>query len=186
MLIIAQPKSASTSLLYTLTEMLKIRASKGTKRKSFHITHEGFDRLQYYHTLIFERSPLDIKIMIDHRDMIYREHLLPCNRNFRILNKYKNFIVLLRKPEDSYNNYVRLGGKEDKELLQELKDFNNLYIKYLKNRKDILCINYKDLILNYKKTMNKIVKYWNIKSKVIPLKKEKYTGVGVKRLCKKQ
>lgn len=185
MLIIAQPKSASSSLLYTLSEMMKIKAHHGTKRKSFHILCDGYDRLQKYHTLIFERSPFDIMKMITAKNLIYREHLLPGKRTFKILNKYSNFIVLLRNPFHSYENYQKLLEKSNKVnelILDDLIHFNEGYREYIKTRPDILLVNYEDLILNYNETMNKIKKYWKIKSKIITLKKVKYTGNGIKKL----
>lgn len=182
MLIIAQPKSASTSLLFTLAKMMKIKPFKGTKRKSFHILEEGFEYIQKYHTLAFERSPIDVKEMIERKDILYREHLLPCKRVFKILDKYNNYIVLLRKPIDSYDNYCRLTKNfNEKLLLRDLEIFNSMYREYLKG-KDILIINYEDLVLKYNETMNKIKSYWKIKSKIIPLQKQNYTGEGIKRL----
>lgn len=182
MLIIAQPKSASTSLLFTLSKMMKLKAFRGTKRKDFHILEEGFDKLQYYHTLIFERSPLDVKIMIEHKKLLYREHLLPCKRTFKILDKYNNYIVLLRNPVDSYNNYCRITKNfNQKELLRELEMFNYMYRDYCKG-KNILIVNYEDLILKYNETITKIKTYWKIKSKTIPLLKQNYTGEGLRRL----
>jgi hypothetical protein len=188
MLLIAQPKSASTSLLITLADMMGIKAFRGTKRKDFHILHDEFIELQRYHTLIFERSPLDIMKMVKDKNLLYREHLLPCRRNFKILDKYNNFIVLLRDPEDSYDNYKRIlekNNKENKELLSELTMFYVRYEGYLDRRKDILCIYYKDLILDYNKTMKKIKAYWKIKGRIKKLKKENYTGVGISRLKKR-
>lgn len=187
MLIIAQPKSASTSLLFTLAKMMKVKAFIGIKRKKYDILHDGYEQIQKYHTLVFERTPLDIKIMIENKNILYREHLLPCKRNFKILDKYKNFIVLLRNPFDSYDNYKRMLEKTNKEnelILNDLILFNETYSEYLKNRPDILVINYEDLILNYNETIKKIFKYWKIKSKIIELDKQNYTGIGLKRLKK--
>jgi hypothetical protein len=181
MLIIAQPKSASTSLLYTLSKMLKGKAVHGTKRKAYDILNPGFERLQYFHTLIFERTALDVKNMIEMKKTVYREHLLPTERNLRILDKYNNYIVLLRNPEDSYDNYVRIMGKEDKKLLKELKDFNSKYRKYLED-KNILIVNYEDLVLDYVNTIIKIKRYWKINSKIRLLEKLNYTGEGEKKL----
>jgi hypothetical protein len=181
MLIIAQPKSASTSLLYTLSSMLKARTCHGTKRQSHDILNQGYDRLQFYHTLIFERSPLDIKNMVLNKKVVYREHLVPNERNLRILDKYNNYIVLLRNPEDSYNNYVRITGKEEKKLLKELTDFNVKYRRYLED-KDILVVNYEDLVLDYVNTIIKIKRYWKINSKIKLLEKLNYTGEGEKKL----
>lgn len=185
MLIIAQPKSASTSLLYTLSEMMKIKVCRGTKRKKHDILNEGYEQLQKYHTLIFERSPVDIMRMVTDKNLLFREHLVPNTRTFKILNKYSNFIVLLRNPFHSYENYQKLLEKSNKVnelILDDLIHFNEGYREYIKTRPDILLVNYEDLILNYNETMNKIKKYWKIKSKIITLKKVKYTGNGIKKL----
>jgi 2-polyprenyl-3-methyl-5-hydroxy-6-metoxy-1,4-benzoquinol methylase len=161
--------------------MMKVKFNQGIKKKPFCIGFDEFLKLQEYHALIFERSPLDMMRMHDDKKCIYREHVLPCKRNFKILDKYNNYIVLLRKPEDSYNNYCRLTGKEDPKILEDLELFNSRYRDYLKN-KDIPIIEYEDLILNYEKTMKKIKVFWKIKAKTIPLQKQLYTGVGDKRL----
>lgn len=191
MLIIAQPKSASTSLLLTLSQMMKVKPFRGTKRKDFNILEDEFEQLQLYHTLIFERSPLDIMRMVKDQKILYREHLLPNDRTFKILDKYDKFIVLLRNPEDSYDNYKRILDKkneQNKKILEDLILFYSRYQIYLKNRPEILQIDYEDLVINYKDVLKDICKYWKIKNKIIPLKKENYTGIGEKRLndiCKK-
>lgn len=155
------------------------------KKEDWNLEYSGFPILQTYHSLIFEKSAFEIGLMINTKKRIHREHLIPEKRTFRILDKYNNYIVLLRNPIDSYDNYCRATKNlEQKELLKELELFNFKYRQYLKNKKNILLIEYEDLILDYNKTMLKIKKYWNIKGNIIPLLKENYTGVGYEKLTR--
>ena len=79
MLLIAQPKSASTSLLMTLSKMMNLKGIKGLKKESWHIEYSDYPILQTYHSLIFEKSAFEIRLMVNTKKRIYREHLIPEN-----------------------------------------------------------------------------------------------------------
>ncbi len=192
MLLIAQPKSASTSLLYTIKEVLKIRIKEGIPKKHYEIDCENFSEIQKHHSNMIERSSLFIKRIIINKKILYREHLLPTKRHLIILDKLlkinkEKIVILLRKPEDSFDSYLRLKNSviDKEQLLKDLKDFYSIYIDFVQGKEDkILLIHYKELVLNYKKTIKKVFSYYGYKppKRLKSLKRKKYTGVGAKRI----
>lgn len=188
MLLIAQPKSASTSLLFTLAKMMHVKPIKGLKLKTDSIRYKEFLELQKYHTLIYKKTNKTVGMMINDKTKLYREHLVPTEHNLRMLKNYSNYIILLRSPEDSYLNYKRLLAKKGQGNIQILRDLKLFFIRYIEFYlgKGLLVIFYDDLVLNYQKTMKRITAYWNIKAKIINLQKRKYTGEGKKKLWSKK
>lgn len=187
MLLIAQPKSASTSLLYTLKRITKLDIKEGIPKKPKEKNCPGFPEIQKHHSNMIQRNELFLKQVTKGRKKIFREHLLPIDDHLKILKKLNiNIVILLRKPEDSVDSYIRFNKKTNKkQIKQDLDNFYNKYIDFsLKNDKIVLMIFYKDLILNYKGTMKKILKHYNLKipKNIPPLEKRKYTGIGFKRL----
>jgi hypothetical protein len=189
MLLIAQPKSASTSLTRTIAKIGKLNYRLGIPRRSKDINCEGFEDMQRYHDNMIKRSELFLKQVVKGKKTIFKEHLLPIESHLNILSRFNDpIIILLRKPEDSADNYKRIGCKKLNlnNLVRNFKTFQNKYIEWAKNRKNVLIVYYEDLILNYKVVIKKILKHYNIKyRKIIPLLKVKFTGVGLKRLLRK-
>ena len=187
MLLIAMPKSASTSLAATIAKIGNLNCKLGISRIDIDIDCDKFKYLQKCHDNMIERSSLFIKQVVEGRKTIFKEHLLPTKRHLEILKKFKsNIVILLRNPLDSYDSYKRLKVKNCEKLEKELKDFHNKYMWFASNKKNIIIIYYEDLILNYKNVMSKILKHFKIKGKIIPMLKLKYTGVGRKRLEEKK
>lgn len=187
MLLIAQPKSASTSLLYTLKQITNKEIKEGIPRTKKDKDCPGFPEVQKHHSNMIQRNELFIKQIVSGRKTIFREHLLPIASHLNYIKKYnKNIVVLLRNPDDSCDSYMRFNKRTGKKQMKE--DLNNFYKKYIdfskKNSKIVLVIFYRDLILDYKQTMKKILDHFNLKiPKKIPLlAKRKFTGVGLQRL----
>ena len=192
MLLIGQPKSATTSLACTLADMLNIKCNLGIPRIFGEKDCPGYSGIQQLHDNMVQRSDKFIHDVLKGKKTIFKEHLLPIHEHLKILNKYKiNCIVLLRNPEHSYDSYVRhdvihfnkFGNHIN--LPQIKKDINLFYFKYkefCKNRKWALLVEYDDLILNYEKNMKNILTHISANVKIKPLQKRKYTGVGEKRL----
>jgi hypothetical protein len=191
MLLIAQPKSASTSLLYTLKKITGLGIREGIAKKWYEIDCEDFVEIQKHHSNMGERGSLFLKRVITSRKVIYREHLLPTKRHLKILNKLnKKVVILLRNPEDSFDSYIRLknSNADEEELKRDLIHFFNYYMDFSKDKKKILVVKYGNLVLNYKSTMKKIMKHFRlpIPKKIPSLLKKKYTGVGEKRIRDKR
>jgi hypothetical protein len=189
MLLIAQPRSASTSLAKTIAEIGKLNVNLGIPRNEFDIDCEGYIEIQKYHSNMVERNMKFLSQEIKGRKTLFKEHLLPTNRHLKILNKIGRipYIVLLRDPDESLDSYIRLFKKNkdyDKDkLLNDLRDFHDRYMWWASNKPNVLIFYYRDLILNYNTVIRKILKHYKIKyNKIIRLKKLHYTGIGEKRV----
>lgn len=191
MLLISQPKSASTSLASTISQIGKLKVSLGVQRKRN--LNEEFEEISRYHNNIVNRNENFIKTVLESKVTLFKEHLLPTLKHLEFLNKYKkNIVILLRCPEHSLDSYLRMfkkNGRKDfnkKELLNDLRSFHDRYMWWASNKRYAIVIYYRDLIKDYKTVIHKILKHYNIKSKrLIPLKKLKYTGIGEKRIGRK-
>jgi hypothetical protein len=194
MILIASPKSATTSLIYTLAEITGLKVSQGIAKVGTDIDCQGFTEIQKYHSNMIERSGLFLKQVITGRKCIFKEHLLPTKRHLRHLEKYRAPIVIfLRDPDHVYDAYLRhdephfkkCGKHIDLETIKaDIKKFHDTYLHWLSNKPNAKSFYYKDLILHYKPTMKAILKHFKlpIPKKIKPLKKLKFTGVGIKRL----
>ena len=75
MLLIAMPKSASTSLAATIAEIGKLKCSLGVPAVGTDIPCDGYEEVQHYHNNMAERSGLFIKQVVHGRKTIFKEHL---------------------------------------------------------------------------------------------------------------
>lgn len=187
MLLIAQPKAASTSLVHTIADIARLNCSEGVPRKAWEINCEGFEEIQKLHSNMIERSSLFINNTAKGRKKIFKEHLLPTKRHIQILDKIKtNVVVLLRNPKHSFDSYLRMpkGKTFSKNLYWDLAEFNETYFYYSLKKYYILIITYEELIKDYNKTMIRILTHYKIKvpKNIPPLQRRKFTGVGIKRL----
>lgn len=213
MLIVAQPKSASTSLLKTLAAMFKIGYLNGMSRNANYPKDcPGFETIQKYHGTMVERDEGFFRYWLTKKDKLYKEHILPTEKHLAALRGLNlPFIVLLRNPEHSFDNYIRLRqsyidgkltAKENSILHAE--QFVNFDMDGLKRDlvafyegwktaviPSALCVDYDDLVLRYEKIMRAIcVHLGRPAAKIIPLVRAMgnrdlyctYTGVGEKRL----
>lgn len=184
MLIIAQPKSASTSLLKTLALILKLKYKNGISRTTKDKLCEGFEELQKYHSTTHQRSFKFLKDWITCKTIIYKDHILPTKNHIAYINKINYpIVILIRNPEDSLNNYKRLlenyhNGKLSKAEIKELQlerldkiDMNKLYLDILKFHHDwitakVRCALYVDfdtLIMSSFHTCKKIVEHYRFR-----------------------
>ena len=212
MLIIGQPKSASTSLLKTLAAMFKMKFQNGiSKNANYSKDCPGFKTIQSYHGTMAQRDLRFFQYWINKADIIYKEHILPVPAHIQAINQInKPILILLRDPDHSFDNYIRLradymvGKLTEKEnsilraqvfvdmdmkaLRRDLCDFNQGWTDA--KIKSALYIDYSDLVLRYQKTMEKICLHFRILAKIIPLMRAMgnrdlyctYTGVGERRL----
>lgn len=185
MLLIAQPKSASTSLALTIAKMCKIKCSLGIpKRKGKDIDSKGFKYIQRLHINMVKRTALFIKQIITGRKTLFKEHIIPDAEHLKILSKHKEpIIILLRNPGKAFEAYKRVGVKVTSGLEKDLNNFHNKYMWWASNKPNVLIIYFGDLILNYHDLMKRILKHYKLKyKKIIPLVKKKYTGIGAKEI----
>lgn len=206
MLIVAQPKSASTSLLYSIAKAAGIKAVNGKSKSKNDELCIGFEELQKYHTTTHKRTEKLLTYYCQKKDLIYKDHILPTEEHLKYLNK-KRFIVLLRKPEDTIDNYKRiienyknnkLLAKDAKELKLELLiniDFDKfcddirLFNKIWSEYHGGLHIDYDTLIMCPRNTLLKCMNYFQLpiigKIELVKAKGNHgyntYTGIGEKR-----
>jgi hypothetical protein len=209
MLIIGQPKSASTSLLKSIAQIARIQYKNGQSRGKKDVMCEGFEELQKYHTTTHRRTKKYLISWAKRKDKIYKEHILPTQEHIEAL-KGQRYIILLRNPEHTIDNYVRLiktykDGKLSKHDINELKlelltniDFDKFsqdIIDFHNKWKEVeaLHIDYDQLVMCPVNTLKKCMSYLGlpIRGKIELLKAKgnhgynTYTGVGYERAKKK-
>lgn len=184
MLLIALPKSASTSLAVTIAKIGGLKCNLGIPKKDGDLNCKGFKTIQKKHNNMVSRSPEFIHQIIKGRKTLFKEHLLPTKEHLETLDKYRgNIVILLRDSEHALDSYKRLGCKITKGLEKDLNDFHNKYMWWASNKRNALVIYYKDLVLDYVPTIKRVLKHYKIEhKKIIGLLKRKFTKVGIDRL----
>lgn len=187
MFLIAQPKSASTSLTHTLGFILNKEALRqerlGKKVKEFNL-------LPHTDLINISEETLDHWL---NDDKIYQQHLPPTKHNLDLLRKLNaKCIISLRCPKDSYNAYLRQpdikkfidkiekNGQIEASKLQ-LQSFNNLYLEECKFNSNLLPVFYEDLIKDVPKFINLILEFYGFENRVdknFKLLKYRYTNNG--------
>lgn len=195
MLIIAQPKSASTSLAFTLSQITRLNVIFGIARKPHNNDCQGFEEIQKFHCNMVQRNKQFLTNTTQNRNTIFKEHLLPIREHMQILEQLKQrVIILIRDPEESLDSYRRFfeENKPKQEinydkLLEDLWSFHNFWMHWLSNKPYAICVEYRDLVLNFQYQIQRILKHYGLKIpkniKKFKLAKMKYTGVGEKRIC---
>lgn len=197
MLIIAEPKSASTSLLFTLAKILKMQAKNGQSKIKGDVNCTGFDNIQTYHNTTVKRNYDFLKHYIESDKVIYKEHILPTKEHIDIIIKInKPVLVLLRDSNAIIKSYERIfevlpDVKEKvnmKVLKEELEIFEKTY-NSLSINNIFLNIYYNELVLDFQNTLKKILLHFQIKidDNIInkySLVKRNFSGYGLKELLK--
>ena len=199
MILIAQPKSASTSLLETLRKIGNLKSnryrdpeSERYKYKELTLPHDNFQDCS------------DRELFTDactSKDKLYQIHLPPTKNNRKIIKKTGNkVLILLRDPTGSVEGYTRhvYSGRRHnyastkrkaKEHLKVLTWFNEEWRSFAKNNPELaLVINFEDLVLNNKKYINQATTFLEIPivKRITKLRKTRYTGQGMKKILKKK
>lgn len=203
MLIIAIPKSASTSLLYTLRESLKFPAKQKFNHEKKSLLYPVLTNL---HSDVGEYS----KVAIDEFTQpykIFKQHIPPTKNNTNLLKKKKK-IVLLRDVNEIILAYKRGAKAEvhnllkgfdkswsDKKWLLMAKEnglYNELDNFFNKWKEEegayTLIIQYDDLINNPTLVINKILEFIEYPKQVKSLKlaKARYSRVSaIRKLLRK-
>jgi hypothetical protein len=177
MLIIAIPKSASTSLLATLKKIHKCKGKQiifpnNKKPKGYNIIHK-------YHSDFRELTKDEIKLF-QKQTFFYKQHIPPTVNNIKLLEKVKKKVLLLRNPAEIVEAYYRADQKllhkprsefQNISSLREwklrskqvglFKDLTRFYQIWSKHG-NILKIDYSQLIDNPTKTINQISTSWDL------------------------
>lgn len=186
MIIIAQPKSASTSLLKTISKIVNVRFRNGMSKGKNDKDCEGFEELQKYHTTTHARSEKFLAEYGTDKNIIYKEHILPTKAHIAIIKKHKlRVVILLREPEHTIDNYRRLlddyqNGKlnehdikelfveklsslDFEKLSEDIRDYNKLWKEA--DIKTALYLDYKDIVLSPWHACRRVVTHFGYKIK---------------------
>lgn len=204
MLIIAIPKSASTSLLATI--------GKRQDKEKCQIIFPGleipsdYNILGNYHSDI-RNYPLCLLKLFSTSSVIFKQHIPPTKEHMHCLASHKK-VILLRTSLEIIDAYRRAELKklhsprkefkgaleqnawrsraEEIGLKKELDQFYNMWDSVEDNH--TLIIQYTDLIQSPTDTFRSIEKFWNLPSSTdtVTLAKERYSGNGSSRLFLKK
>jgi hypothetical protein len=190
MLLIAQPKTASSSLLHGLAKITGLKAEQ-----DFKLVKKGKRSPQY---------DIGIKDMADVPEKIFekwlsrrkwqKQHLIPTLHNMWLIKKYMGqghqFIALLRDPQEATEAFYRVPGRPDKaeekrqrydEYLDTLIRFNYGWRMVVRESLRLIIVEFEDLVGDQPGTMNKILEHYGRKERVTgryKLPKRRYTGKG--------
>jgi hypothetical protein len=194
MLIIAMPKSASTSLLDTLGKLHNIPADQVYFNK--YIPPSNCKYIFKLHSDIRELTMTQVD-QFDSQDSIFKQHIFPSNNNLELFQKSKK-VVLLRNPYDVVASYHRTEKfffqetnnddfKTDKTIEEWIDRAEKLGIiddlkKYSlwTQQKNTLTITYDELMKSPKNAINKIEVFFNLNvtTTKIELEKKRYTRLN--------
>lgn len=196
MLIIAIPKSASSSLISTLCKLHNIEDKTFRMRKEYqpHSTKaNSYKRLSKWHSEIVDMST-GWEQETSKTTGFYKHHFPPTDHNQQILATQKK-VILLRSPEEIVLSHFK-GDKtgvfpilsEDfifcftkKSWLKRahkiglINELQKFYDGWMNHSGDKLIITYEELISQPQLTINKIEEYFGLdQSEYVDLQKEKY------------
>lgn len=176
MLLIAQPKSASTSLMWSLSEILKVPLKNGHNRCSEDKDCEGYKQLQIYHGTMVKRCREYLRWYIK-KDIIYKEHILPTQEHLKYIEDIgEPVVVLLRNPAECIASYKRvLSVIPDKKIdFEEMeKELQLFYDKYMQltNNPLYMIITYKDIVEDFIETIKKVIVHYK---RDVPINVDQY------------
>jgi len=199
MLIIAIPKSASTSLMDTLGKVCKMPAQQLFKKELS--KPKELPILSNLHSDMREYSSKEIDIFTQN-NKIYKQHIPPTENNLLLLRDKKK-VILLRNCDEIISAYWRaensgihsnfkkihnleVSSKEEwikasrkAGLYDDLKFFYKGWLKE-SNSKNCLTVSYNELIQNPKKVINEIEFFFDlpITNHSIELSKKRYSRVN--------
>lgn len=201
MLLIATPKSASTSLLRTLADRLGLPGYMGAEGLSRDVIQAlepspGYTHLHTFHGSDFKELSAECAQLMTSRQCIYKVHAAPTPHNRRMLAATPK-VLLHRDPREivaAWRRAVRLGihhrlrpfdglETEDEWLARaeeigvigdggELERFRAGWLE-----QGVLEVRFRDLLDNPDQTVRTIERFWGFESAsaVVELAQEKYT-----------
>jgi len=188
MLILAQPKSISTSILHGISLILSVDPIQEFKLVGEYGSVEEYKLLPHSDMINAPHELLEKWVVSSD---IYKQHLPPTNENVSILEKIgKKIVVLTRNPEDTYQAYLRSHtGKliadpaNEKEVKRQINFFyRGLKDKIENNSKfDSLFLDYVEIAKDNPGIVNKILEFWGFSVRVpsfYELPKMRYTRVS--------
>lgn len=165
MLLIAQPKTASTSLMTALGKITSLGYKQNLKLP--YKKHPGWQKLTHSDMRIIPDNIL--YFWATDNSYIYKQHLLPIEKHKKnLLASGARFVVLFREPTETLESYGRLSEnyKIKKELKKYRKEILNEIVLWHKNALSLfsgpqfLQIWFEDVINDTTDTINRILKFY--------------------------
>lgn len=199
MLIVAIPKSASSSLLKTLGSLHNIEGIQDFSFSSNNIP-KNCNIVYSIHSDIRELKKSEVDRFCD-SNTFFKQHIFPSKNNLDLLHNKKK-VILLRDPDDIIKSYLR-GAKYNFNSLPNdfnLKMSNKQFVKKAKkvglyadvrffydqwyskaDRETTLIIDYKEYIRNTKVVINKIENFFDLEITNSPIKpiKARYAKISL-------
>lgn len=185
MLIVAQPKSASTSLLVALGEATGLEARQEFGLARQHERSSEFTAMR--NTDMVEASPGLIRRWTA-PDLWRKQHVPPTENNFRLLRS-ATLLLTLRSPMGTLDALRRLPGydcKNSEELqlrvLQELKIFNSRWRRQAEAWGDLVLVyEFEQIVERPSEVVNRALEHFGRAERVsedFELPRCRYTGGG--------
>lgn len=198
MLIIAIPKSSSSSLLKTLSNLHEINDNT----KIFRATNFArlkkvpkYQALRVIHSEMLEINKEIVHLLDTHKNALYKHHFPPTDNNQHLLTQTKK-VILLRKPEEIIDSYRR-GDQSGVFPIKDIRflfcfsrkswlrkaqkvglyeNLQNFYDGWESHQGDKLVIYYDEVVNDTLGVVKKIEKYFNlpVNAKVV-LEQERYS-----------
>ncbi|HOQ05477.1 MAG TPA: sulfotransferase domain-containing protein [Anaerohalosphaeraceae bacterium] len=197
MLIIAMPKSASTSLLTTLCRLHGMEDRTRMIRRHYLVDLPIASDYSVFFLMHADMRELDSKVLslLTQTDNFCKLHLPPTENNQCLLRAHKK-VILLRRPEGVIGAYKR--GEDtgvfpmksldfvfcvsEEEWLRKarqtglLKQMQMFYEGWMQHKGDKLLIHYEELISRPRETIRAIEAYWDLPlSEEMELDRKRYT-----------
>ena len=174
MLIVAMPRSASTSLLKTLTKIMDLPevSFKTESNKTHYKKMKGYDLMAPTGCRLY--SPKEIIDSTCSKKGIYRDHILPIQEHRNIFMQipaaYRRVVILKRPAEECYLSDLSRSTKNPNSVpasvqqevkVQYARFATNLEIMFPESD-GFLHVNYHDLIDNHDWWIKRILDYWGL------------------------
>ena len=186
MLIVAQPKTGSTSLLDSVGEVTGLDYTQ----------EFGLVRRLPKATLcsaLRNSDMAEINIATMNRwtqlDLWRKQHLVPSENNLNLVElkliEGRKFVITLRKQIDALEAIKRLPRfrlkRKLKVMLESLEAFNLRWREFAWGKDQILIVEFEDLIANQSEVVNRVLQHYGRDERVpddFRLPKRRYTGGG--------
>ena len=195
MIIISIPKSASSSLLETISVLHGLPSSQIDLK---HLPVPGeFESLSHIHQDIVNLDE-DTHSLFSRNDRLYKQHIPPTAHNLELFRSQKKVILIRRSVKDIILAYRRavqkkihnhfqdfldcenesdwLNRADEIGLDQELRNFKTRWIEEGANYGNCHVVYYSDLLKNPNKAINSIERFWGFTiSSDVALSKRRYS-----------
>lgn len=195
MLIVAIPKSASTSLQKTLEKLHRIDSFQDNSIRINPVPQES-NAIHKYHPDMRELTPKEVELF-NRDDFFYKQHVFPSKNNMLLLRNIKKVIllrntveviqayrrgalakshVLLENFSKEFDEMTWINRAKELGLYQDLELFNKRWRSFSQD-KNTLIVSYKELVASPNREINKIEDFFGIKrtAKKIELVKKRYS-----------